>query len=176
MLYVILVNSLIVSHMQAMHFVLFTPILLCTSFRNPLSTLMPFLSGPSLFTLTIRWYNLCCSYTHACRTTYWSVFHLLGTTPLKKTDVPSPSASIDCWWLLNKRWALVNPSHLEAEHWLLILCKQPQPCEFMGAAVLLCPEDDLSYKPFWPPSTTEPEPLERRYDVDVLFVAEHGVS
>lgn len=35
--------------------------------------------------------NLFCSYTHRCRAIYWSMVHLPGATPIKKTNAPSRS-------------------------------------------------------------------------------------
>lgn len=169
MLYIILVNSLLISHIQAMHFVLFTPHsslhLLQEPSVNPhalpIWVLFICLNNPLI--QCVQDYLLKCvpptgNYTlkENWRSTPLSIHRLLMAPQQEMgTSEPFPPRSwtltIDLVQATTTLWVYESSSLTVSSGCSLI-------------------------QPFWPLSTMEPEPLERRYGMDVLFVAEHGVS
>lgn len=175
MLYIILANSLIVSHMQAMHFVLFTP-------HSSLHLLQEPSVNPDalpIWVLCVYLNNSLIQFVlliHSCVQD-----HLLECVPPTRNHTLKEnrrSIPLSTHRLLMAPQQEVDTSEpFPPRSWTLTvdLVQATTTLWVYGSSSLTVSRGCSLIQPFWPLSMTEPEPLERRYDVDVLFVAKHGV-
>lgn len=176
MLYIILVHPLIISHMQAMHFVLFTP-------HSSLHLLQEPSVNPHDLPIWVLFICLNNSLIQCVLLIYSCVQdHLLECVPPTGNHALKEnwrSISLRIHRLLMAPQQEVGTSEpFPPRSWTLTidLVQATTTLWVYESSNLTVSRGCSLIQPFWPLSTIEPEPLERRYSIDVLFAAEHGVN